>query len=91
MSRNHESLNLIAVLDVLRDAYDLAKEAHQPALQERLMGARRQLLLALHQNLDLHNEVAELQEQLTQLRARDARAAANDDTPLFAGATARIS
>jgi len=90
-SQYRESLNLIAVLDVLRDAYDLAKHAHQPALQERLMDARRQLLVALHQSLDLHSEIAELQERLTQLRAGDPRPAANDDTPLFAGATSRIS
>ena len=83
-SQYRESLKLIAVLDALRDAYDLAKQAQQSALQERLMEARRQLLVALHQSLDLHGEIAELQEQIAQLRAAIPRTAANDDTGIFA-------
>jgi hypothetical protein len=91
-SQYRESLNLIGVLDVLRDAYELAKQAQQPALQARLMDARRQLLVAVHQSLDLHTEISELQEQLAQHRAGSPLPAANDDTPAFmANIPGRIS
>lgn len=68
MSRYDESLNLIAVLDHLRDAYDLAKEAGHAEMQAHLMEARRKLLVALHQSLNIHSQLAELQERLAQPR-----------------------
>ena len=66
MSRYDESLTLIAVLDHLRDAYDLAKEAGQQELQAHLMSARRKLVQALHQSLNLHSQLADAQERLAQ-------------------------
>ncbi len=68
MSRYDESLNLIAVLDHLRDAYDLAKEAGHSEITGHLMEARRRLLVALHQSLNLHSQLAELQERVGQCR-----------------------
>lgn len=68
MSRYDASLNLISVLDQLRDAYDLAKQAGHAELQDRLMTARRQLTETVHQSLNLHSELAEAQEQLARLR-----------------------
>jgi predicted nucleic acid-binding Zn-ribbon protein len=68
VSRYDASLNLISVLDLLRDAYDLAKEAGHTRLQDRLMAARRHLMEAVHQSLNLHSELAEVQEQLAQAR-----------------------
>jgi Lon protease-like protein len=70
VSRYDESLTLIAVLDHLRDAYDLAKEAGHPELQAHLMSARRKLVQALHQSLNLHSQLAEVQERLAQ-KTRD--------------------
>jgi len=70
VSRYDESLTLIAVLDHLRDAYDLAKDAGHPELQEHLMSARRKLVQALHQSLNLHSQLAEVQERLA-LQARE--------------------
>jgi hypothetical protein len=64
VSRFDASLNLINVLDQLREAYELAKEAGYTDLQERLMVARRQLTEAVHQCLEL----AEAQEQTAQDR-----------------------
>jgi hypothetical protein len=69
VSRYDASLNLIGVLEHLRDAYDLAKEAGHPELQEHLMLARRQLVQAVHQCLNLHSELAEAQDQLARARA----------------------
>ncbi len=66
VSRYDESLTLIAVLDHLRDAYDLAKETGHSELQDHLMSARRKLVQALHQSLNLHSQLAELQERLAQ-------------------------
>ena len=43
VSRYDESLTLIAVLDHLRDAYDLAKDAGHADIQSHLMEARRKL------------------------------------------------
>ncbi len=60
VSRYDESLNLIAALDHLRDAYDLAKQAGHPEIQGHLMEARRKLVVALHQSLNLHSQLAEL-------------------------------
>ena len=68
MSRYDASLTLISVLDQLRDAYDVAKEAGHTDLQDRLMSARRQLMDAVHQSLNLHSELAEAQEQLAEIR-----------------------
>jgi len=64
VSRYDESLTLIGVLDHLRDAYDLAKEAKRNDIQAHLMEARRKLVQALHQSLNLHSQLAEAQEQL---------------------------
>ena len=64
MSRYDESLSLIAVLDHLRDAYDLAKQAGHVELQAHLMDARRRLVQALHQSLNLHSQLAEAQDRL---------------------------
>jgi hypothetical protein len=64
VSRYDESLTLIGVLDHLRDAYDLAKDAGRPDIQDHLMEARRKLLQALHQSLNLHSQLAETQDQL---------------------------
>jgi hypothetical protein len=66
VSRYDESLTLIGVLDHLRDAYDLAKHLGNAELQGHLMSARRQLVQALHQSLNLHSQLAELQERLAQ-------------------------
>lgn len=71
VSRYHESINLVALLDELREAYELAKIARHSELQARLMNVRRSLLHALHQSLDLYGEIADLQEQLTELRAEN--------------------
>ena len=68
MSRYDESLSLIAALDHLRDAYDLAKELAHPELQAHLMSARRKLLQGLHQSLNLHSQLADAQERLAQLQ-----------------------
>jgi multidrug resistance efflux pump len=73
VSRYDASLNLIGVLDQLRDAYDLAKEAGCTQLQDRLMSARRQLMEAVHQNLNLHSELAEAQEKLAQAQENGSR------------------
>jgi hypothetical protein len=64
VSRYDESLSLIAVLDHLRDAYDLAKDAGQADIQNHLMEARRRLVQALHQSLNLHSQLAEAQDRL---------------------------
>jgi hypothetical protein len=64
MSRYDESLTLIGVLDHLRDAYDLAKDAGRADIQDHLMEARRKLLQALHQSLNLHSQLAETQDRL---------------------------
>lgn len=64
MSRYDESLTLIGVLDHLRDAYDLAKDAERADIQTHLMEARRKLVQALHQSLNLHSQLAEAQERL---------------------------
>ncbi len=64
MSRYDESLTLIGVLDHLRDAYDLAKDARQTDIQNHLMEARRKLVQALHQSLNLHSQLAEAQDRL---------------------------
>jgi hypothetical protein len=64
VSRYDESLTLIGVLDDLRDAYDMAKEAGRGDLQARLMDARRKLVQALHQSLNLHSQLAEAQDRL---------------------------
>ncbi len=68
VSRYEESLNLIAALDHLRDAYDLAKHAGHLEIQGHLMEARRKLLVALHQTLNLHSQLAELQDRSAQQR-----------------------
>lgn len=70
MSRYDESLTLIGVLDHLRDAYDLAKDAGRADIQTHLMEARRKLVQALHQSLNLHSQLAEMQDRL----ARQAQA-----------------
>jgi hypothetical protein len=66
VSRYDESLTLIAVLDHLRDAYDLAKDAGHQEVQAHLMSARRKLVQALHQSLNLHSQLADAQERLAQ-------------------------
>jgi hypothetical protein len=63
MSRYDESLTLIRVLDHLRDAYDLAKNAGRGDIQDHLMEARRELVQALHQSLNLHSQLAEAQDR----------------------------
>jgi hypothetical protein len=68
VARYLDSLNLIPLLDELRDAYDVAKEAGHADLQSRLMHARRTLAAALDRTLNLHNELAEFQEHLEQAR-----------------------
>ena len=64
MSRLDESLTLIEVLDHLRDAYDLARDAGRRDIQTPLMEARRKLMQALHQSLNLHSQLVEAQERL---------------------------
>ncbi len=64
MSRYDESLNLIGVLDHLRDAYELAKDAGRADIQAQLMEARRKLVKALHQTLNLHSQLAEALDRL---------------------------
>ena len=64
VSRYDESLTLIGVLDDLRDAYDMAKDAGRADIQTRLMEARRKLVQALHQSLNLHSQLAEVQDRL---------------------------
>lgn len=63
MSRYDESLSLIGALDHLRDAYDLAKDAGRTDIQDHLMEARRKVVQALHQTLNLHSQVAEVQDR----------------------------
>jgi len=53
VSRYDASLNLSSVLDQLREAYGLAKEAGHTELQDRLMTVRRQLTEVVNQNLSL--------------------------------------
>jgi predicted nuclease with TOPRIM domain len=80
-----QDLNLVSVLDELRDAYEICKREGSAELQSMLLQIRRRLLEALHESLNLYSENAELHQQLseaqariTQLRASDARAAAAD-------------
>lgn len=73
VSRYDASLILIGVLDQLREAYDLAKDAGHPELQTRLMTARRQLMQAVHQSLNLQSELTDAQEQLVQAREHATR------------------
>jgi hypothetical protein len=71
VARYLDSLNLIPLLDELRDAYDIAKEAGHAELQGRLMHARRTLAAALDQTINLHSEIAEFQQLSAQVRAND--------------------
>jgi hypothetical protein len=68
VARYLDSLKLIPLLDELRDAYDIAKQAGHADLQSRLMHARRTLAAALDQTLNLHSELAEFQEHLEHAR-----------------------
>ncbi len=82
VSRYEESLNLIAALDHLRDAYDLAKNAGHLEIQGHLMEARRKLVVALHQSVHLHSQLAELQERSVQER-RESRISGEDPIALL--------
>jgi len=73
MAQHLECFGLISLLEDLRDAYELAKEHQHPTLQSRLMDARRTLVALLQQNLNLHDEILELQQQLARSRAEIAR------------------
>ncbi len=64
VSRYDESLTLVAVLDHVRDAYEFAKGLGHTELQAHLMSARRKLVQALHQRLNLHSQLADAQERL---------------------------
>jgi hypothetical protein len=64
-----QDLQLVRVLDELRDAYELCKEVRQPELQSLLLQIRRKLLDALHESLNLYSENAELHQQLSEARA----------------------
>jgi hypothetical protein len=76
VARYLDSLNLIPLLDELREAYDVAKEAGHRDLQSRLMHARRTLAAALDQTLNLHSELAEFQEHLELARGKGNRPSA---------------
>lgn len=74
----------MAVLDEMRDVYELSKERGETELQSRLLRIRRKLLDALHESLNLYGENTELHQQLNeaqaelrQLRARSARSGLN--------------
>jgi hypothetical protein len=73
-----ESFGLIALLDDLRDAYELAKNTQHAELQSHLMRARRTLVELLQQNLDLHSEILDLQERLSQAQGEVARLKTGD-------------
>jgi hypothetical protein len=72
VARYLDSVNLIPLLDELRDAYAVAKEAGHADLQLRLMRARSRLAAALDQTINLHTEIAQFQEHLTQARSSGA-------------------
>lgn len=79
-----QDLHLVAVLDEMRDVYELSKERGETELQSRLLRIRRKLLDALHESLNLYGENTELHQQLNeaqaelrQLRARSARSGLN--------------
>jgi hypothetical protein len=73
VARYLDSLNLIPLLDELRDAYGVAKEAGHADLQARLMHARCTLSRALDQTINLHSEIAEFQQLSAQARANGAQ------------------
>jgi hypothetical protein len=64
-----QNLQLIYVLDEVRDAYLLAKEAGHAELLSLLMQVRRRLLEALQESLNLYGENAELHQQLGEAQA----------------------
>jgi hypothetical protein len=72
VARYLDSLNLIPLLDELRDAYVVAKESGHADLQSRLMRARCMLAAALDQTVNLHTEIAQFQEHLTEARSSGA-------------------
>src|SRR5207237_5250054 len=79
MARHVECFGLISLLEDLRDAYELAKDNQHPTLQSRLMDARRTLVALLQQNLNLHDEILDLQQQLARSRAEIARLQASGE------------
>ena len=84
MARHGECFGLISLLEDLRDAYELAKENQHPTLQSRLMDARRTLVALLQQNLNLHDEILDLQQQLAGSRAEIARLHLSQEEPRLA-------
>lgn len=70
MAHYIQNLHLVSVLDQLRDAYDIAKDAGYSDLQNLLLRIRRNMLLALHESLDLYGENAELHQQLNEAQAQ---------------------
>jgi hypothetical protein len=83
-----QSLNLVSVLDELRDAYELSKQDGDPKLQVLLLQVRRKLLEALHESLNLYGENAELHQQLSEAQGQIRQLRASLAHPAMAVETA---
>jgi hypothetical protein len=83
-----QSLNLVNVLDELRDAYELSKQDGDPKLQVLLLQVRRKLLEALHESLNLYGENAELHQQLSEAQGQIRQLRASLAHPAMAVETA---
>jgi hypothetical protein len=86
LARNTETLNLVTVLDALRESYELAKDVRHPELQAQVMQARRLLMESLQHNLKLHTEILDLQARLADSEAENERLRENADAVIAAQA-----
>ena len=80
MSRQVTGRSLIALIDELRAAYELAGRSGLPELRGQLLTARRSVLALVQQYLTLKSEHASLRETLKryETRVRAAQAAAEE-------------
>lgn len=89
MARNTEILNLVTVLDALRESYELAKDSRHPELQAQVMQARRLLMDSLQHNLKLQSDLLEMQARLAESEAENEQLRANAEAAIEAHATLR--
>jgi regulator of replication initiation timing len=80
MPRHLNTRSLIAMLDELRSACELARDDGAGELSRQLLSVRRCVLSLVHQHLALQSETARLREVLTrhEARVRAARHAAEE-------------
>jgi hypothetical protein len=89
LARNTEILNLVTVLDALRESYELAKDSRHPELQAQVMQARRLLMDSLQHNLKLQSDLLEMQARLAESEAENEQLRANAEAAIEAHATLR--